>query len=252
MNAEPPTRAGKLYLIGAGPGDPELLTLKAVRVLGECDVVLYDRLACKDALQHSKAGAEVFYVGKHHGEQEQSQAEIFSLIVSHARQGKTVGRLKGGDPMVFGRGAEEWALALDHGIEVEIIPGASSATAVPAVAGFALTYRNLAQDFAVLTGHARSGELQNWSKYARVSTLVILMGVKNRVSIAQSLIAAGRSPDEPVAFVENGTTPRERVVEATLRGVAAGEIEVHNPAVFLVGEVVRLRRKLKPAEYGLD
>lgn len=248
MIADPPASAGKLYLIGAGPGDPELLTLKAVRVLGECDVILYDRLACKDALRHAKPSAQTIYVGKHHGQQEQSQAEIFSLILSHARDGKTVGRLKGGDPMVFGRGAEEWALAVEHGISVEVIPGISSAVAVPEVAGVPLTYRTLAQDFAVIAGHAHTGELQHLSNYARIATLVILMGVKNRVLIAQSLIAAGRDPDEPVIFVENGTTTRERRIESTLRQVASGEVEAHSPAVLVVGGVVRMRRKLKPED----
>lgn len=246
MIPEAPPGRGKFYLIGAGPGDPELLTLKAVRVLGECDVILYDRLACKDALQHAKPSAEIIYVGKHHGEQERSQAEIFSLIVSHTRQGKTVGRLKGGDPMVFGRGAEEWALAAGHGISVELIPGISSAIAVPALAGVPVTYRHLAQDFAIITGHSQSGEMQRWSQYANIATLIILMGVKNRTFIAEALIAAGRNPQEPIIFIENGSTTDERSTEGTLQQVASGQIEAQNPAVFVIGEVVRLRRQLRP------
>lgn len=233
-------------MIGAGPGDPELLTLRAVRALGESDVVLYDRLVDTRSLAHARPDAEVIYVGKHHGQQERTQAEIFTLIEDRARDGKIIARLKGGDPLVFGRGAEEWALALACGLEVELIPGVSSAIAVPGLAGIPLTYRRLSQNFAVITGHCHEGAALEWKRYAGIDTLVILMGVKNRSFIAASLIGAGRSPDEPVAFVERGTTSAEGFVESTLGNVAAGAVAVHNPAVFIVGEVVRLRRELKP------
>jgi uroporphyrin-III C-methyltransferase len=239
-------KRGKLYLIGAGPGDPELLTLRAVRALGEADVILYDRLVDAKTLSHARPNAEIVYVGKHHGEQERTQAQIFELIQSHARSGKIVARLKGGDPLVFGRGAEEWALALQSGMEVELIPGVSSAISVPGLAGIPLTYRRLSQNFAVITGHGHEGVAPEWAHYARIDTLVILMGVKNRVSIAQALIDAGRPREEPVAFVERGTTDSEHLVESTLGEVAAGAVQVHNPAVFVIGEVVRLRRTLKP------
>jgi uroporphyrin-III C-methyltransferase len=242
----PQTSTGKLYLIGAGPGDPQLLTLKAVRALGESDVVLYDRLVSGEALQFAKPGAELIYVGKHQGEQEKTQAEIFELIRAHALAGKTVARLKGGDPMVFGRGAEEWALAVDHNIEVHLIPGVTSAVSVPALAGIPLTFRQVSRSFAVVTGHCREGTAQEWIRYVHIDTLVILMGVNNRAFIAASLIAAGRNPNQPVAFVERGTTPRERVIESTLGEVARGSVEVHNPAVFIVGDVVRLRKGLAP------
>ena len=244
MRAAATGNRGKLYLIGAGPGDPELLTLKAVRALGESDVVLFDRLAAKETLKFARTGAELIYVGKHHGEQERTQTQIFDLIREHALAGKTVARLKGGDPMVFGRGAEEWALAVEHDIEVEMIPGISSALAVPTLAGIPLTYRRVSQSFAVITGHCHEGMAQEWARYAKIDTLVILMGVKNRTFIARALIAAGRDSREPVAFIERGTTERERVVESTLGDVAQGSIEIHNPAVFVIGEVVRLRTKL--------
>jgi uroporphyrin-III C-methyltransferase len=234
---------GKLYLIGAGPGDPELLTLKAVRALGESDVVLYDRLVDPETLKYAKTGAERVYVGKHHGEQERRQSQIFDLIRERALAGKTVARLKGGDPIVFGRGAEEWALALQHGMTVELIPGVTSAISVPALAGIPLTYRGVSQSFAVITGHCHDAA-QEWTRYAHVDTLAILMGVKNRAYIAQKLIDAGRERAEPVAFVERGTTARENVVIATLQDVADGTVEVHNPAVFIVGRVVGLRRQL--------
>jgi uroporphyrin-III C-methyltransferase len=239
---------GKLYLIGAGPGDPELLTIKAVRVLGECDVVLYDRLVSPQVLALARPDAELIYVGKHEGEQEPVQNRIFELIRIHAGQGKAVARLKGGDPVVFGRGAEEWARAAEHGIPVELIPGITSAISVPALAGIPLTYRGISQSFAVVTGHCREGLAQDWTKYAALDTLVILMGVTNRSFIARFLIDAGRRAEEPVAFVERGTLATETIVESTLGAVARDEVEVASPAVFVIGEVVRLRNELRVRE----
>ncbi len=235
---------GKLILIGAGPGDVELLTLKAARVLGQCDVVLYDRLTTSEILSLAKPDATLIYVGKHDGEQEREQARIFELILEYTQAGKTVARLKGGDPLVFGRGAEEWEVALRHGIPVELIPGISSAIAVPGLAGIPLTFREISRSFAVVTGHWKTGTNMDWTPYARIDTLVILMGTKQRTFIAQSLIAAGRSASEPIAFVEQGSLPAQRVVESTLAAVARGEVEVNGPAVFVVGEVVRQRNRL--------
>jgi uroporphyrin-III C-methyltransferase len=237
-------KRGKLYLIGAGPGDAELLTLKAARILAECDVVLYDRLVNRDVLAFARGDAELIYVGKHEGEQGRAQAHICDLIRSHALSGKTVGRLKGGDPLVFGRGAEEWQVAADDGIEVELIPGITSAVAVPGLAGIPLTYRGVSQSFAVITGHCHEGLSHDWARYAAIDTLVVLMGVTNREHIAAALVAAGRNTNEPVAFIERGTLDGERVVEGTLANVAAGEMEVRSPAVLVIGDVVRLRGKL--------
>ena len=234
----------KLYLIGAGPGDPELLTVKAVRLLKECDVVLYDRLVSAEVLRLARPDTERIYVGKHEGEQEITQQKIFDLVLRHTRAGKIVGRLKGGDPLVFGRGAEEWALALEHGIEVELAPGISSAVAVPGLASIPLTYRGVSRSFAVATAHCQQDREQEWSRYAEIDTLVILMGVKNREFVARSLITAGRRPDEPVAFIERGTLQDEKVLESTLGAVAAGKIDAASPAVFVIGEVVRLRERL--------
>jgi uroporphyrin-III C-methyltransferase len=235
---------GKLYLIGAGPGDPELLTVKAARVLGECDVVLYDRLTTPGVLALARSNAELVYVGKHDGEQEREQARIFELILEHARAGRSVARLKGGDPLVFGRGAEEWEIAVAHGIEVEFIPGITAAIAVPGLAGIPLTFREVSRSFAVVTGHWKSGTNMEWSPYAKIDTLVILMGTKQRALIANSLIAAGRSPSEPVAFVEKGSLPDQLVVESNLNTVAEGKVDVDGPAVMVVGEVVRQRNRL--------
>ena len=206
--------------------------------------MLYDRLVSLEVLSFARPDAELIYVGKHEGEQNCTQAQIFDLIRSHALDGKIVARLKGGDPLVFGRGAEEWALAIKRGIDVELIPGVTSAVAVPGLAGIPLTYRGVAQSFAVITGHCRESLAQDWSKYASVDTLIVLMGVKNRCFIADALIAAGRHPAEPVAFIERGTLEDERIVETALAAVAAGEVEVKSPAVFVIGEVVRLRARL--------
>lgn len=241
-------KRGKLYIVGAGPGDRELLTLKAARILGHCDVVLYDRLVSREVLSLARADAELIYVGKHPGDREHTQPRIFDLIRKHARNGKTVARLKGGDPLVFGRGAEEWAAAADQGIEVELIPGISSAVAVPGLAGIPLTYRGVSQSFAVITGHCQEGLSHDWAKYAAVDTLVVLMGVTNREFIAKALISAGRNAEEPVAFIEQGTTRDEHVVESTLSAVAAGAVDVESPAVWVIGDVVRLRERLQVKE----
>jgi uroporphyrin-III C-methyltransferase len=239
---------GKVYLVGAGPGDPELLTLKALRVLQEAEVVLYDRLVAPAVLELVHPLAELIYVGKEQGEQERVQGEIFAQMLHHARAGRKVVRLKGGDPMVYGRGGEEWAFLAREGIAVELVPGVSSALALPGLAGIPLTLRGVAGGFAVLSGQAQGGGLPDLAPYARVDTLVVLMGVKARAEIARGLIGAGRPPREPLAFIENGSTPQERVVSATLGEVARGEVEVQSPAVWVIGEVVRLREELRALE----
>lgn len=194
----------------------------------------------------AKPDAECIYVGKHQGEQELRQEEIFELIRDRALQGKTVGRLKGGDSLVFGRGAEEWQLAVKHGIRVELVPGVSSAIAVPGLAGIPLTFRSVSQGFAVVTGHCLEGADHAWDRYVGVDTLLILMGVKNRQIIASSLLKAGRPADQAVAFIYRGSLKEEHTVESTLAEVAAGRVEVKNPAVFVIGDVVKLRRVLNP------
>ncbi len=213
-------------------------------MLRECDVILYDRLVSSETIKLARSDAEVIYVGKHEGEQELAQDQIFRLICDHALAGKTVGRLKGGDSLVFGRGAEEWALALKYGIEVQLVPGITSAIAVPGLAGIPLTYRRVSQSFAVITGHCHEGSAHDWRRYAGIDTLVILMGVKNRDLIAQSLLAGGRPPDEPVAFIHRGSLPEEHIIRSTLLAVAEGRVEVKNPAVFVIGRVVEWREAL--------
>jgi uroporphyrin-III C-methyltransferase len=235
-----------VYLVGAGPGDPDLLTVKALRVLQTADVVLYDRLVSDQILALIPRTAEAIYAGKFEGEQEQIQQFIFDLLLAYGHAGRTVVRLKGGDPMVFGRGGEEWLKLTQAGVPVEVIPGVSSALAVPALAEIPVTFRGKADGFAVVTGHLRpeGGEI-DWSKYARVDTLVILMGVKHRARIAAELVTCGRPANTPVAFIERGSTPEQRVIETTLGDVAAGRVAVSNPAVWVSGEVVRFRESLR-------
>jgi uroporphyrin-III C-methyltransferase len=235
---------GKIYLVGAGPGDPELLTIKALRVLAHCDVVLYDRLVGKEILKLINPAAARLDVGKREGEQEVVQESIFELLLEHACAGKNVVRLKGGDPLVFGRGAEEWALAIKYGVDVELVPGVSSAIAVPGLAGIPLTFRKVSRSFAVVTGHSGDDMEEDWRRFVHIDTLILLMAVKKRAVIARGLIEAGRSRDEPVAFVERGASPDERVTISTLGAVADEKVIVKNPAVFVIGKVVQLREML--------
>ena len=237
-------KPGTVFIVGAGPGDPELLTIKAVKALEKADVVLYDRLVAAAILELIPSSAEQVYVGKSHGEQDSVQTEIMVLLRSYALAGKNVVRLKGGDPFVFGRGAEEWAHLAALEIPVQIVPGISSSLAVPALAGIPLTYRNLARGFAVVTGHHSEESAPEWRDYARVETLVILMGVGEREHIAQTLISLGRDAFEPCAFIERGSTPKERVVISSLGSVAAGETSVEAPAVWVIGHVVTVREQL--------
>lgn len=238
---------GMVYLVGAGPGDPDLLTVKALRVLKSAQVVLYDRLVAPEVLALANPEAEFVYSGKDEGHQDEIQQEIYAVLLRHALAGRCVVRLKGGDPFIFGRGAEEMQFLRQHSIHVEVIPGISSAVSVPALAGIPVTFRGMAPSVTIVSARCKGGTQADWERVARVHTLVILMGVKYRRSIAEALIRAGRSPAEPAAFIERGSTPEQRVIETTLESIAAGEVEVESPAVFVVGEVVRLRSQLLPA-----
>jgi uroporphyrin-III C-methyltransferase len=239
---------GTVWIVGAGPGDPELLTVKALRALERADVVLYDRLVGSGILELIPASAERVYVGKGHGDQDLVQPEIMLQLEGQARQGRCVVRLKGGDPFVFGRGAEEWAYLRARGVPVEVVPGISSSLAVPALAGIPLTYRAVARAFAIVTGHRAmdpdTGLPADWSDYVHVDTLVILMGVGERISIATDLIAAGREASQACAFIERGSTPQERVLVSSLQEVSDGLTEVRSPAVWVIGDVVKLRETL--------
>lgn len=236
----------RIYLVGAGPGRADLLTVRATKVLARAGAVLYDRLVSPEVLELVPAAAELINAGKEEGRQEEIQARILLQLEECARRHEVVVRLKGGDPMVFGRGAEEWVWLARRGWDVELVPGVSSAVAVPALAGIPPTLRGVAGGFAVVTGNRKPGGCQEWQAYAGVDTLIVLMGVERRAVIAACLIEAGRAAETPVAFIENGTTPRERVVITRLGAVARGEAVVAAPAVMVVGEVVTLREELMP------
>lgn len=240
-------RRGKVYLAGAGPGDPELLTVKTLRILEKADVIIYDRLVSAEVLACANPAAAFIYAGKAQGQQEAIQSEIFDWLLHYADRADVVVRLKSGDPTVFGRCGEELEFLREHGIEAEVVPGISSAIAGPAHAGIPLTYRGVSGSFAVIAGHREGLTSLDWSVYRGVDTLVVLMGVEHRDIIAAALMAEGRSADLPVAFIENATTDRERVVESTLGDVARRRTDVHAPAVFVIGEVVRLRSRLYAA-----
>ncbi len=235
---------GKVYLAGAGPGDPDLLTVKALRILEKADVIIYDRLVSAEVLALANPAATLIYAGKEQGHQEAIQSEISGWMLHYADRADVIVRLKSGDPTVFGRCGEELEFLAAHGIEAEVIPGISSAIAAPAHAGIPLTYRGISGSFAVIAGHREGVTTLDWSVYRGVDTLVVLMGVEHRDIIAAALIAEGRPTDLPVAFIERATTDRERVIETTLGQIARGRTEVLAPAVFVIGEVVRLRSKL--------
>ena len=247
---------GFVYLIGAGPGDPGLFTIKGQRILEKADVVVYDRLIGQEILGYARPDAEMIYVGKASSRHALPQDDINQLLVEKARQGKTVARLKGGDPFVFGRGGEEAQYARQHGISFEVVPGITSAVAVPAYAGIPVTHRDATSSFAVITGHEKPGKQVSsiqWDKIATgIGTLVFLMGVENLESIASNLIQAGRGSDTPVALIRRGTFPDQEVVSGTLGNIVARvkQTGLQPPAIIVVGETVRLRDELRWREKG--
>jgi uroporphyrinogen III methyltransferase/synthase len=242
---------GKVYLVGAGPGDPELITLKGLECIKNADVIIYDYLASPSLLKHAREHAEIIYVGKKGGDHTLSQDRINALIAEKAQKGFTVTRLKGGDPFIFGRGGEEAEVLIDARIPFEIIPGVTSAIAAPAYAGIPLTHRKFTSTIAFVTGHedpAKAESNIDWAALAKgIGTLVFLMGVKNLPHITDRLMHHGMSPDTPVALVRWGTTPKQTTVSGTLdtiveRTKAAG---LKPPAIIVVGHVVKLREKMR-------
>ena len=244
------SKKGIVYLVGAGPGDPGLLTLKAKACLEKADVVIYDYLANEAFLDHADEKAELIYVGKKGGSHTKSQEDINRLILEKARLGNTVVRLKGGDPFIFGRGGEEAEQLVKAGVPFEIVPGVTSAIAVPAYAGIPLTHRDYTSTVAFITGHEDpTKEASNiaWDKLATsVGTLVFLMGVGKLPQIAKSLMGHGRSPDTPVALIHRGTVPEQRTVVGTLQDIAerAQKERLKPPAIIVVGDIVKLREQL--------
>jgi len=245
---------GKVYLVGAGPGDPGLLTLKGKRLLESADVVVYDRLVGDEILAMAGPEAEMIYVGKVSGRHALPQDEINALLVQKAAEGKKVVRLKGGDPFLYGRGGEEAQFILEHGFEYEVVPGITSAIAVPAYAGIPVTHRDATSSFAVITGHEKPGKSEssiNWKEIATgIGTLVFLMGVENLSFICENLVTNGRDPATPVALIREGTRPAQEVISGTLADIVekVAEAGFKPPAVIVVGEVVELREELQWVE----
>jgi len=242
-------RGGIVYLVGAGPGDPELITVRGLRCLRQADVVVYDRLIDPRLLDEAPPAARRVYAGKSAGRQALRQEEIDALLVRQARAGRVVVRLKGGDPFVFGRGGEEALACATAGVPWEAVPGVTSAVAVPGLAGIPLTQRGVAASFAVVTGHGAGADRLDWEALARVETLVVLMGAARLGEIAALLTSHGKPPETPVAVVENGSREDERVLTGTLSDIAeiAAAAGLGSPATVIVGEVVRLRTALVPA-----
>ena len=242
---------GIVYLVGAGPGDPKLITLKGLECIKKADVLVYDRLVSKRLLNHAKAGCELIFGGKYPDHHILRQGEINQLLVDKALAGKTVTRLKGGDPFVFGRGGEEAETLVRNGVRFEVVPGITSAISVPAYAGIPVTHRDFTTSFAVITGHMEFDKAESsirWDKIAEAhGTLVFLMGMEKLAMIMAKLVENGRSLQTPVALIRWGTTADQKTIIGTVANIVetAKENNFGSPAVVVVGEVVNLRQKLQ-------
>ncbi|MFN3285471.1 MAG: uroporphyrinogen-III C-methyltransferase [bacterium] len=236
---------GKVFLVGAGPGDPELITVRGLRVLRSADVVVYDRLVHPALLEAAPSSAERIFAGKHPAGPRVAQDEIVRLLVDRARRGLQVVRLKGGDPFVFGRGGEEVEALRTAGVPYEVIPGVTAAVAVPAAAEIPVTHRAYASGFAVVTGHPCDGGTGlDWSALARMPTLVVLMGLRRLPLVVARLVDSGADPAVPAAMIARGTLPDQQVVTGTLGTIArrVEEAGLQPPSTLVVGRVVELCR----------
>ncbi len=240
----------KVYLVGAGPGDPELLTKKAEKLIKKAEVILYDQLVGEALHKLFPKNAKLIDVGKHAGKHRFEQREINKMLIEYAKQNKVVVRLKGGDPYLFGRGGEEAVELIKAGIKVEVVPGITSAIAVPAYAGIPVTHRDFASAVTFITGHedpAKEKKALDWDALAKLQgTLVILMGVGRLEENVRALLSHGKNPETPVAIIERGTTCEQRVTIGNLKNIVAiaKQRNVKPPAVIVIGEVVSLHSKL--------
>ena len=249
-------KPGKVYLVGAGPGDIGLFTLKGKECVERADVIIYDYLANAAILAFARPDTECIFVGKHGGSSIMPQEEINRLLTKKASEGKTIVRLKGGDPFIFGRGGEEAEHLAATGIPFEVIPGVTSAISVPAYAGIPLTHRKYSSSIGIVTGNEDAKKKKSaiaWDKIATgVDTIVILMGLRNLSSIVKNVTGNGRSPDTPAAVIQWGTTPEQKTVTGTLRNIVmrAKAEDIKPPAIIVIGEVVRLREKYSAIFYA--
>ena len=238
----------KVYLTGAGPGDIELLTIKALKIIQKADVIIYDKLANPEILEEAKKDVELIFVGKERGNHRVPQDEINEIIYQSALKHKIVVRLKGGDPFVFGRGGEEALYLKQRDIKFEVIPGVTSAISVPAYAGIPVTNRGVTPSFRVVTGHRKSSDNIaniNWSSFIENETIVFLMGLHNIELIVNNLLKVGKAKDYPCAIISEGTTKNQKVITGTLSDIVLKSKDAHSPAIIIVGEVVKLREDLK-------
>lgn len=239
---------GKVYLVGAGPGDPELITLKGLRCIQEADVILYDRLINRSLLEYAKPDAELIYCGKLPGDSVMKQEIIHRLLINRAQRRKVVTRLKGGDPLVYGRGGEEAQALSRYGLDFEIVPGITAGIAAPAYAGIPVTHRDFSSSFALVTGHRRKGgEEVPWEYLAQgVDTLAIYMGLSQLSNIRDRLIQGGKKKATPVALIQEGTTKNQVTVVGTLENIVekGKEMGIQCPVMVIVGEGVRLREEI--------
>lgn len=239
---------GEVYLVGGGPGDPDLLTFRALRLMQQCDVCVYDKLVSKEVMELVRRDAELIYVGKSRDQHTLPQEEINALLARLALEGKRVLRLKGGDPFIFGRGGEEIETLMQHGVPFQVVPGITAANGVSSYAGIPLTHRDYAQACLFITGHLKEGTVDlDWQAMARPrQTVVIYMGLVGLEQICAQLIAHGVSPEMPAAVIQQGTTQKQRVVESTL-ATLANDVAVAGlkpPSLTIIGEVVKLRSRL--------
>ncbi|MGY6275351.1 siroheme synthase CysG [Methylomonas sp. MgM2] len=247
-NADQPKPVGEVYLIGAGPGDPDLLTFRALRLLQQADIVVYDRLVSPGILEMARRDAEKIYVGKQRSNHSLAQESINELLANLALAGKRVARLKGGDPFIFGRGGEEIETLLQQGISFQVVPGITAASGCASYAGIPLTHRDHAQSCTFVTGHLKDGSINlNWKQLAIPNqTIVIYMGLVGLENICQALIDHGLPSDYPIAIIQQGTTPNQKVITGTLSNMPqqAHQAGIKPPTLIIVGTVVRLHEKL--------